>query len=241
MKAGTIYRKLDETLREMEFAEKVRYLYRSSYKQAGLGGRPAIDTSVYFKILMIGFFENLPSERAIASGCEDNLSLRAFLGFDLTENTLNHSSLPVICMRLGVDVYQSALETVLTGLYEHGLFKGRDLGIDSSIIEANASLCELPHRNTEEAYWEYVKKLAAEAGIDLDDTSAVRYFDKKYKGGKDSNEDWVNPHGTAPKVCRTKDGARAMVYQPEHLNFGNRSDHPGGVSHRGLRRQGGVV
>lgn len=217
VKAGTFYRKLDETLREMEFAEKVRDLCRSSYKKASSGGRPGIDPAVYFKMLMIGFFENLPSERAIASRCEDSLSLRAFLGYDLTESTPDHSSLSVIRTRLGVEVYQSALEIVLTGLYEHGLLKGRDLGIDSSIIEANASLRELQHRNNEESYWEYVKKLAAEAGIDPDDTKAVRRFDKKRKGRKTSNEDWVNPHDPDAKVGRTKDGACDMVYQPEHL------------------------
>lgn len=217
VKAGTFYRKLDETLREMEFAEKVRELCRPGYRDASCGGRPGIDPAVYFKMLMIGFFENLPSERAIASRCEDSLSLRAFLGYDLTENTPDHSSLSVIRTRLGVDVYQSALEIVLRGLVEHGLLKGRDLGIDSSIIEANASLRELQHRNTEEAYWEYVKKLAAEAGIDPDDTKAVRRFDKKRKGRKTSNQDWVNPHDPDAKVGRTKDGACDMVYQPEHL------------------------
>lgn len=217
LKAGTFYRKLDATLGEMKFAEKVRELCRPSYKDASSGGRPGIDPAVYFKMLMIGFFENLPSERAIASRCEDSLSLRAFLGYDLTESTPDHSSLSVIRTRLGVEVYQSALEIVLSGLYEHGLLKGRDLGIDSSIIEANASLRELQHRNTEEAYWEYVKKLAAEAGIDPDDTKAVRRFDKKRKGRKTSNEDWVNPHDPDAKVGRTKDGACDMVYQPEHL------------------------
>jgi transposase len=217
VKGETFYRKLDETLREMEFAEKVREVCRPAYKDASSGGRPGIDPAVYFKMLMIGFFENLPSERAIASRCEDSLSLRAFLGYDLTESTPDHSSLSVIRTRLGVEVYQSALEIVLTGLFEHGLLKGRDLGIDSSIIEANASLRELQHRNTEQAYWEYVKKLAAEAGIDPDDTKAVRRFDKKRKGRKTSNEDWFNPHDPDAKVGRTKDGACDMVYQPEHL------------------------
>lgn len=217
VKAGTFYRKLDETLREMGFAESVREICRPSYKDASSGGRPGIDPAVYFKMLMIGFFENLPSERAIAARCEDSLSLRAFLGYDLAESTPDHSSLSVIRTRLGVEVYQGALEIVLTGLYEHGLLKGRDLGIDSSIIEANASLRELQHRNTEEAYWEYVKKLAAEAGIDPDDTKAVRRFDKRRKGRRTPNEDWANPHDPDAKVGRTKDGACDMVYQPEHL------------------------
>lgn len=215
--AGTFYRKLDETLRNIGFAETVREVCRPAYRDVGAGGRPGIDPAVFFKMLMIGFFENLPSERAIASRCEDSLSLRAFLGYDLTESTPDHSSLSVIRTRLGGEVYQAALEIVLKALLEHKLLKGRHLGLDSSIIEANASLRELQHRNTEEDYWSYVKKLAAEAGIDPDDTKAVRRFDKKREGRKTSNEDWVNPHDPEAKVGRTKDGACDMVYKPEHL------------------------
>lgn len=215
--AGAFYRKLDETLEKIGFPAGVREICRPAYADASVGGRPGIDPAVYFKMLMVGFFENLPSERAIASRCADSLSLRAFLGFDVTEDTPDHSSLSVIRARLGVAVYQAALELVLTGLYEHGLLKGRHLGIDSSIIEANASLRELRHRNTEKSYWDYVRKLAAESGIDPDDTKAVRRFDKKREGRKTSNEDWHNPHDPEAKVGRTKDGACDMVYQPEHV------------------------
>ena len=72
-------------------------------------------------------------------------------------------------------------------------------------------------RNTEEAYWDYVKRLAAEAGIDPEDTKAVRRFDKKREGRKTSNEDWVNPHDPEAKVGKTKDGACDMIYKPEHV------------------------
>ena len=105
---------------------------------------------------------------------------------------------------------------MLRALRGHGLLKGRHLGIDSSVIEANASLRELVHRNTEEQYWEYVKRLAAEAGIDPDDTKAVRRFDKKRTGRKTSNEDWVNPHDPDAKAGMTKHGACDMIYKPEH-------------------------
>lgn len=217
VEAGAFYRKLDETLEQIGFTTGVREICRPAYADAAVGGRPGIDPAVYFKMLMIGFFENLPSERSIASRCADSLSLRAFLGYDVTERTPDHSSLSVIRSRLGVELYQAALELVLSGLYEHGLLKGKHLGIDSSIIEANASLRELRHRNTEEAYWEYVKKLAAEAGIDPNDTKAVRRFDKKRKDRKTSNQEWYNPHDPAAKVGRTKDGACDMVYKPEHV------------------------
>ena len=215
--ASTFYRKLDETLDEIGFAAGVREICQPAYADASKGGRPGIDPAVYFKMLMIGFFENLPSERAIASRCADSLSLRAFLGYGLEESTPDHSSLSVIRTRLGAEIFQAAFELVLSGLVAHGLLKGRHLGIDSSIIEANASLRELVHRNTEEAYWDYVKRLAAEAGIDPEDTKAVRRFDKKREGRKTSNKEWVNPHDPDAKVGMTKHGACDMVYKPEHI------------------------
>jgi len=215
--ASTFYRKLDETLDRIGFTAGVREICLPAYADAAKGGRPGIDPAVYFKMLMIGFFENLPSERSIASRCADSLSLRAFLGYGLEEETPDHSSLSVIRSRLGADIFQAALELVLASLHEHGLLKGRHLGIDSSVIEANASLRELVHRNTEEQYWDYVKRLAAEAGIDPDDTKAVRRFDRQRTGRKTSNEEWVNPHDPDAKVGMTKHGACDMIYKPEHI------------------------
>jgi hypothetical protein len=88
----------------------------------------------------------------------------------------------------------------------------------SSMIEANASLRALENRNTGEAYWEYVRKLAAEAGIDPTDAKAVRRFDRKRPDRKTSNREWQNPHDPEAKVGRTKDGATDMIYKPEHIS-----------------------
>lgn len=214
---NALYRKLAKTLDDIAFAEGVRDACLPAYADAQKGGRPGIDPAVYFKMLMIGFFENLPSERAIAGRCEDSLSLRAFLGYEIDEPTPDHSSLSVIRTRLGEAIYQNALEIVLAALRANGLLKGRDLGVDSSVMEANASLRELVHRNTEEQYWSYIKRLAAEAGIDPEDTKAVRQFDKKREGRKTSNKEWVNPHDPDSKVGMTKHGACDMIYKPEHI------------------------
>ena len=211
------YSKLNEHLEAMDFARQVWALCEPAYREESRGGRPGIDPVVYFKMLMVGFFENLRSERAIAARCEDSLSVRAFLGYALEERTPDHSSLSVIRQRLGPEIYQGVFEVVLTVLKAHGLFKGRHLGIDSSVIEANASLRTLVHRNTEQAYWEYVKELAEKEGVDPQDEAAVRRFDKSRPGRKTSNEEWKNPHDPQAKVGRTKDGACDMIYKPEHV------------------------
>src|ERR1700674_1558463 len=148
------YELVERTLQEMEFAARVWELCRPAYAEESKGGRPGIDPVVYLKMLMVGFFEDLPSERAIASRCADSLSVRGFLGYGLAEATPDHSSLSVIRQRLGLEIYQSIFELILEALRAHGLLKGKHLGIDSSVLEANASLRSLIHRNTEESYWD---------------------------------------------------------------------------------------
>ena len=210
---ATFYARLDETLESFEFSEKVRAICAPAYKRNN-AGRPGIDPVVYLKMIMIGFFEDLPSERAIAARCADSMSIRAFLNYSLEEKTPDHSSFTVIRQRLGLEIYQQIFTLTLQALREHGLLRGKNLGIDSSVIEANASLRALVHRNTEEQYWEYVKRLAAENGIDPDDTAAVRRFDRR-RPGKGSNQEWQNPHDPDAKIGRTKDGATDMIYKPE--------------------------
>ena len=207
------YAKLEETLESFGFAAKVRALCAPAYDKSGVG-RPGIDPVVYLKMIMVGFFEDLPSERAIAARCADSMSIRAFLKYELNEKTPEHSSFTVIRQRLGLEIYERIFTLTLQALREHGLLRGKNLGIDSSVIEANASLRALVHRNTEEQYWDYVKRLAAESGIDPEDTAAVRKFDR-HRPGKGSNQEWENPHDPDAKIGRTKDGATDMIYKPE--------------------------
>ena len=210
------YELLNRTLEEMGFAKEVWELCTPAYAEIARGGRPGIDPVVYFKMLMIGFFEGLESERQIAGRCADSLSLRGFLGYALHEPTPDHSSMSVIRQRLGGECFERVFALVLAALQRHGLLKGRHLGIDSSVIEANASLRNLSERNTEEGYWSYVQRLAREAGLETTDGAVLRNFDRKRPGKKLSNEQWRNPHDPGAKIGRTKDGATDMVYLPEH-------------------------
>src|ERR1017187_5642173 len=133
---SVFYSKLDQTLDAFGFAGKVRQLCAPAYDQSGMG-RPGIDPVVYLKMMMIGFFENLTSERAIAARCADSIAIREFLHYDLTEATPDHSSLSVIRQRLGGPVYEQVFTLVLSALSEHGLLLGKNLGIDSSVHAAS--------------------------------------------------------------------------------------------------------
>src|SRR6266566_9360665 len=117
---STFYSKLDETLESFGFAAKVRAICVPAYKQTGTG-RPGIDPVVYLKMIMVGFFEDLPSERAIAARCADSMSIRAFLNYSLEEKTPDHSTFTVIRQRLGLDLYERIFTLSLQALREHGL------------------------------------------------------------------------------------------------------------------------
>ena len=210
---ATFYSKLDETLESFSFAEKVREICAPAYKQTRVG-RPGIDPVVYLKMIMVGFFEDLPSERAIAARCADSIAIRRFLNYELDENTPEHSSLTIIRQRLGLETYQKVFTLCLQASQEHGLLRGKHLGIDSSVMEANASLRALVNRNTAEQYWDYVKGLAAQQGIDPEDAAAVRKFDRQ-RPGKGSNQEWENPHDPDAKIGPKKHGGTDMIYKPE--------------------------
>ena len=212
------YEQLDRALTQSAFGDTVRAVCAPCYEtDARRGGRPGIDPEVYFKMQMIGFFENLASERAIAARCADSFAVRAFLHYAWTEPTPDHSTLTVIRQRLTPAIYPEVFALVLQALKRHKRLKGRRLAIDASVLEANASLRSLEHRLTGEAYGAYVERLATAAGVDPTDTAAVRRFDRKRPGRTTSNVDWQNPHDPDAKVGRTKRGTTRMVYKPEHV------------------------
>ncbi len=209
------YAKLDETLESFEFADKVRQLWAPAYDKSGVG-RPGIDPAVYLKMLRVGFFEDLPSERAIAARCADSIAIRQFLRYELNEATPDHSSLSIIRQRLDGPIYEPGFTLVLSALQEQGLLRGRNLGIDSSVMEAPASLRGLVNRNTGEAYWDYVKRLAAQSGIDPEDSAAGRKFDRQ-RPKKMSNQEWEDPDDPDAKIGPKKDGATDMIYKPQSV------------------------
>jgi len=216
--ATSFYQRLDRALAASGFGDAVRALCAPYYEMdRSRGGRPGIDPEVYFKMQMVGFFEGIPSERGIAARSADSLSIRQFLHYELHESTPDHSSLTVIRQRLGPEVYEKVFALVLKALREHKLLRGRKLGIDASVMEANASLRSLEHRLTGENYREYVSALAESAGVDASDPAAVRRFDRNRKGRKTSNDTWWKPHDPDAKIGRTKRGSTRMVYKPEHV------------------------
>ncbi len=206
------YRRLNAIFDEAGFDRWVEGRCRRFYAKAG---RPGIPPGVYFRMLMIGYFEGLDSERGIAWRCADSLALRAFLGYGLTDPTPDHSTLSVIRNRIDVQTHGEIFGWILERLDEHGLIKGKTIGIDATTLEANAALRSLVRRDTGESYQTFLEALAKESGIQTPTRQELARLDRT-RQGKGSNQDWYNPNDPDAKITKMKDGRTHLAHKAEH-------------------------
>jgi transposase len=206
------YEKLNCVLNDAGFDEFCEEQCRDFYHTKL--GRPSLAPGVYFRLLLIGFFEGIGSERGIAWRVADSLSLRRFLKYGFDEATPDHVTISRTRRLLDEETHQAAFTFVLTEVARRGMLKGKTIGIDATSLEANAAMRSIVRRDTGESYMEYVRKLAQQAGIDSSDEEAVRRMDRKRKK-KTSNEDWVNPHDPEAEVTKMKDGTTHLAYKAE--------------------------
>jgi transposase len=214
------YKKLNQLLAKEKFDQWLERLCEPYFRQ---GGRPSIPPGTYFRMLMIGYFEGISSERAIAWRCADSLSLREFLGLDLTEKTPDHSTLSVWRKRLDLAIYQDVFRKILSIVERHGLLKGEILGVDSTTIEANAAMRSIVRKDTGETYREYLASLAREEGIEAPTAEDLRKFDRKRKGRKTSNRDFESPTDPDSRIAKMKDGTTHLAFKAENAVDGESS------------------
>jgi transposase len=178
-------------------------------------GRPSIPPGVYMRMLFVGFFEGIDSERGIAWRCADSLSLRSFLGYDVSARTPEHSSLSRIRQRLDVEVHQEVFTFVLKILAKKGLLKGRAIGVDATTLEANAALRSIVRRDDGTSYQEFLVELAKQSGIETPTRADIAKLDRK-RAKKGSNDDWKHPHDPDAKITKMKDGRTHLAHKAEH-------------------------
>ena len=207
------YDKLNRVLSEGGFDAWVEKECAGRY--AAGKGRPSIPPGVYFRMLLIGHFEGLGEDRAIAWRCADSLSLRTFLGYGLDEATPDHSSLSRIRDRLPVKVHRKVFSFVLGLLEGQGLIQGRRLAVDATTIQANAAMKHLVRRDDGRSYDTYLAGLAKDSGIERPTREDLKRMDKKRKK-RCSNKEWKLQHDEDARVTRLKDGRTKAAYRPEY-------------------------
>jgi len=215
------YQKLNALLAEAGFDRWAESRCAKYYEQAEKRGQPSLPPGVYFRMLFVGYFENLDSQRGIAWRCADSLSLRAFLGIPLDEGTPDHSTMTNTRKRLPAEVFDEVFQFVLGIAEAKALIAGKVVGVDSTTLEANAAMKSIVRKDTGEDWTAYVVRLMREAGVvGPDETPSkeeVIRFDRKREDKSASNEDWKSETDPDAKIAKMKDGTTHLAYKAEHV------------------------
>jgi transposase len=211
------YEALEKLLREADFDREVEALCSAYYEKDGTLGRRSIPPGVYFRMLLIGFFEGIEAERGICWRCEDSLSLRSFLGLELDERVPEHSTLSRTRDRLPTEVYEAVFDLVLGIVDEHGLLNGKVAGVDSTYLRADASMKSIVRRDTGDGYNAYLARLANDAGVQEPTAEDLRRMDRTRKAKRTSNKHWESPVDGDARIARMKDGTTRLAHKAEHV------------------------
>ena len=178
-------------------------------------GRPSLAPGVYFRCLLLGYFEGIDSERGIAWRAADSLSLRDFLGIPASKPTPDHSTISKTRKRIELEAHQSVFTWVLGALDAAGLIKGKTIGVDGTTLEANAAMKSIVRRDDGRSYEEFLTDLAKASGIETPTREDLSRVDRKRKK-KGSNTDWYNPFAPDAKITKMKDGRTHLAHKEEH-------------------------
>src|SRR6202790_2474142 len=207
------YQRLNQILDEKKFEEHGEGRCERFY--ADEVGRPGLAPGIYFRLLLIGYFEGIDSERGIAWRAQDSLALRSFLGIALDESPPDHSTLSRTRRLMDVETHREVFAWVLRILAEQGLLKGQTLTIDATTLEANAALRTIVRRDTGEGYQEFLQRLAQESGIKTPTREQLARLDRK-RAHKGSNAEWEHPHDPDARIAKMKDGRPHLAHKVEH-------------------------
>lgn len=211
--ANVFYDRLNQILDRHQFDRRVEHLCRRYY--SGPLGRPSLTPGVYFRMLLIGYFEGLDSERGIAWRAADSLSLRKFLAYALDELTPDHSTVSRTRRLLWVETHKAVFRWILRILEQEGLAQGQTVSVDATTLEANAAMRSIVRRDSGQRYEEYLRELAQTAGMENPTREQMARWDRKRKS-KASNQDWKHPYDPDARIAKMKDGRTHLAHKAEH-------------------------
>ena len=207
------YERLNDLFSEHGFDRRLEHLCRRFYR--GRYGRPSMAPGVYFRLLLIGYFEGLDSERGIAWRVADSLSLRRFIGYGIDEKTPDHSTISRTRRLFWLSTHRAVFTWVLKVLAEEGLVVGQTVSVDATTLEANAAMRSIVRRSDGQSYEAFVTALAEAEGIVEPSREQLARFDRKRKKTT-SNRDWRHPHDPDSRVTKMKDGRTHLAHKAEH-------------------------
>jgi transposase len=211
--AHPFYERLNGLLESEKFDEFAESACRQYY--APKMGRPGLTPGIYFRCLLVGYFEGIDSERGIAWRASDSLGIRHFLGIGLDERSPDHSTISRTRRLIALETHEQIFGFVLRVIAARGLMKGQTVGVDATTLEANAAMRSIKRRDSGESYQEFLTGLAKESGIETPTREQLAQLDRKRKK-RMSNQDWEHPQDPDAKITRMKDGSTHLAHKAEH-------------------------
>src|SRR5438876_2120783 len=178
-------------------------------------GRPSLEPGRYFRLLLVGYFEGLDTERGIAWRAADSLAVSRFVRLILEEAAPDNSTVSRTRRLIDVDTHRAIFTWVQQRLVAGGLLNGRTIAIDATTLEANAAMRSIVRRDTGESYQAFLTRLAETSGIKTPTREVLARLDRKRKK-KTSNTDWMNPYDPDAKITKMKDGRTHLAHKAEH-------------------------
>ena len=221
------YQRLNELLDTEKFVPFVEELCGKFY--AAKMGRPSLIQGVYFRSLLIGYFEGIDSERGIAWRLADSLALREFVRIGITEARPDHSTISRTRRLIDVETHRAVFAWVLERLADRSLVKGERVGIDATTLEASAAMRSIVRRDTGESYEEFLTGLAKASGMETPTREQLARLDRKRRK-RTSNKEWMSPTDADARITKMKDGRTYLAHRAGHaidLDTGGRGDVPG--------------
>jgi len=178
-------------------------------------GRPSLAPGRYFRLLLVGYFEGIGSERGIAWRATDSLAVRSFLRLPVEERSPDHSTISRTRRAIELETHRAVFTWVQQRLVGAGLLKGKTIAIDATTLEANAAMRSIVRRDSGESYQEFLSGLAKASGIETPTREELARLDRNRKK-KTSNTDWTHPGDPDAKVTKMKDGRTHLAHKAEH-------------------------
>ena len=207
------YARLNTILDAAGFDRFVEVRCRAFY--APVMGRPSLPPGRYFRLLLLGYFEGLDSERGIAWRAADSLAVRSFVGLGFDALAPDHSTISRTRRLIDVETHRVVFTWVQERLVAAGLLKGRTVAIDATTLEANAAMRSIVRRDTGESYREFLTRLATASGIKTPTRETLARLDRRRKK-RTSNQDWENPSDPDARITKMKDGRTHLAHKAEH-------------------------
>ncbi len=209
------YTRLNAVLQEAKFDRFAEGKCARYY--AAAQGRPSIPPGTYFRMVLVGYFEGIDSQRGIAWRCADSLALREFLGLGLEDRVPDHSSLTIIRQRLPLAVHEAVFERILQLVSAQGLVRGTTVAVDATTLEANAAMKSIVRRDTGASWSQYIRGLAEAEGIKKPTEEDARRHDRRRRKKRVANKDWQSKSDPASRITKMKDGRTHLAYKAEHV------------------------